>query len=83
MEALQDAAFKIDPEAIIRFTGTDCIRILHRRHSHIDQMLSISFRLYGAHNSMDISSEDGWLVLHGDTYHLLPEFLIKGEEVEF
>lgn len=84
MEALQDAVFKINNAAIVIFTGTNGINIRIKAYAlTVDEILSFSFRLYGIHNRLEITTEDGALVLHGATYRLLPEFLIEGEEVEF
>lgn len=84
MEALQDAVFKIKNAAIVIFTGTNGIDIRIKAYAlTVDEILSFSFRLYGIHNQLEITTEDGALVLHGATYRLLPEFLIEGEEVEF
>ena len=84
IEALQDAVFKINPDAIVIYGGANGIDIQSRDYSlTVDEILSFSFRLYGTHNKLEVTAEGGLLVLHGATYRLLPEFLIEGEEVEF
>ena len=84
MEALQDAVFKINDDAIVIFTGSNGIDIRIKTYAlTVDEILSISFRLYGIHNQLEVTTEGGAIVLHGATYRLLPEFLIEGEEVEF
>ena len=84
MEALQDAVFKIDDEAIVIFPGFNGIDVRFKTYAlTVDVILSFSFRLYGIHNQLEVRTEGGALVLHGATYRLLPEFLIEGEEVEF
>jgi hypothetical protein len=32
---------------------------------------------------LEVQTEDRYLLLHGATYRLLPEFLVEGEYVEF
>lgn len=83
MKAIQDALFRIDVHLIADFPGSNGINIRTKTYLSVDAILSISFRLYGVHNRMEVTAEDSWLVLHGATYRLLPEFLIEGEEVEF
>lgn len=83
MEAIQDALSRIDVHLIADFPGSNVINIRTKTYLTVDAILSISFRLYGVHNRMEATAEDSWLVLHGATYYLLPEFLTKGEEVEF
>lgn len=84
IEALQDAVFKIDKDAIVIFGGANGIDIRINAYAlTVDEILSFSFRLYGIHNRLGVSAEGGVLVLHGATYRLLPEFLVEGEEVEF
>ena len=84
IEALQDAVFKIDPDAIVIFGGANGIDIRIKAYAlTVDEILSFSFRLYGIHNRLEVIAEGGVIVLHGATYRLLPEFLIEGEEVEF
>lgn len=84
IEALQDAVFKIDPDAIVIFGGANGIDIRIKAYAlTVDEILSFSFRLYGIHNRLEVIAEDGVIVLHGATYRLLPEFLVEGEEVEF
>lgn len=83
VEALQDAVFKINKDAIVIFAGANGIDIRARYSLSVDEILSFNFRLYGKHNYLEVSAERGGLVLHGATYRLLPEFLIEGEEVEF
>lgn len=84
IEALQDAVFKINNDAIVIFTGSNGIDIQIKAYAlTVDEILCFSFRLYGIHNRLEVTAERGTLVLHGATYRLLPEFLIEGEEVEF
>ena len=84
MEALQDAVFKINDGAIVIFGGANGIDIRIKAYAlTVNEILYFSFRLYGIHNQLEVTAEGGTLVLHGATYRLLPEFLIKGEEVEF
>lgn len=84
IEALQDAVFKINKDAIVIYGGTNGIDIrIDVYDLTVDEILSFSFRLYGIHNRLEVKADDGVLVLHGATYRLLPEFLIEGEEVEF
>ena len=84
VEALQDAVFKIDPDAIVIFNGANGLDIRIKAYApSVDDILSFSFRLYGVHNRLEVTAEGGVIVLHGATYRLLPEFLIEGEEVEF
>ena len=49
----------------------------------VDDVIGLSFRLYGTHNQLRIVGPNACLVLQGSTYRLLPEFLIEGEEIEF
>lgn len=49
----------------------------------VDDVIGLSFRLYGNHNQLKIVGPNACLVLQGATYRLLPEFLIEGEEIEF
>lgn len=84
MEAIQDALFRIDDNLIADFYGANGINIRTKSYClTVDTILSINFRLYGVHNSLQVQTEDRYLLLHGATYRLLPEFLIEGEEVEF
>ena len=84
MEAIQDALFRIDDDLIADFTGTNGINIRTKSYClTVDTILSINFRLYGVHNRLEVQTEDRYLLLHGATYRLLPEFLVEGEEVEF
>lgn len=84
MEAIQDALFRINADLIADFTGANGINIRTKSYClTVDTILSINFRLYGVHNHLQVQTEDRYLLLHGATYRLLPEFLIEGEEVEF
>lgn len=84
IEALQDAVFIINKDAIVIYGGTNGIDIRIDVYAlTVDEILSFSFRLYGIHNRLEVKADDSVLVLHGATYRLLPEFLIEGEEVEF
>lgn len=84
MEAIQDALFRIDDHLIADFTGSNGLNIRTKSYClTVNTILSISFRLYGVHNSLEVQTEDRYLLLHGATYRLLPEFLIEGEEIEF
>lgn len=49
----------------------------------VEDVIGLSFRLYGTHNKLKIVGPNACLVLQGATYRLLPEFLIEGEEIEF
>ena len=65
----------------------NCVYVhTHRTSLSTDEVISVSIRLYGNHNSLEIQKSfdaDEGLVLLGGAYDVLPEFVVPGEMIEF
>jgi len=48
-----------------------------------DEIIALSLRLFAVHNEFEIQVHYTGLVLVAGVYRILPEYLIKGEEVEY
>lgn len=84
MAALIDAVCRFNKNYRVTWTGTNGILIITDEYRiDVEDIIGLSFRLYGTHNRLKTQVEDGKIALDGASYYLQPEFLVEGEQVEF
>lgn len=84
MEALTDAVFRFNKRWRVEWTHSNGILIFTNEYRvELEDIIGLSFRLYGTHNRLRPQVENQRIALDGATYYLQPEFLVEGEEVAF